>query len=181
MDGNPTGSTKTSMSSSVVYPGTFDPVTNGHIDLIARSLRIFGRVIVGVAAGREKNPLFPVDERVALIRQATRSMREVSVESFDGLLVDYLRSKEASVVIRGLRAVSDFEFELQMALTNRQLSGDIETIFLMPSQEHIFLSSRIVKAVAGLGGDVSAWVPPVVFEALKKKRLGVLGSAPGKK
>jgi len=167
------------MTSHVVYPGSFDPVTNGHIDLVERSSRVFGQVIVGVASGHGKEPLFPVEERVALMRQATASMRNVRVESFDGLLVDYLRQKESCVVIRGLRAISDFEYELQMALTNRQLSGEIETIFLMPSQEYVFLSSRIVKAVAGLGGDVSAWVPPVVFEALRRKYSRAPKEVPG--
>jgi len=169
------------MVSYVVYPGTFDPVTNGHLDLIERGRRVFGQVIVGVAAAHQKQALFSLEERFALLQQATASMPEVEVERFDGLLVDYLRRKEASVVIRGLRAVSDFEFELQMALTNRQLSSSIETIFLMPSQEYVFLSSRIVKAVASLGGDVSAWVPPVVFEALKKKYPAVAGKRAGAK
>ena len=162
------------MASCVVYPGTFDPVTNGHLDLIERSRRVFGQVIVGVASAHQKDALFSLEERTALIQEATASMPGVTVEGFEGLLVDYLRRKGAHVVIRGLRAVSDFEFELQMALTNRQLSSEIETIFLMPSQEYVFLSSRIVKAVASLGGDVSAWVPPVVYEALKHKYPGVL-------
>lgn len=157
------------MNDLVVYPGTFDPITNGHIDLIERSRKIFGRVLVGVATGDDKRPLFTLQERVQLVTQATAQIPDVTVESFGGLFVDFLRARGARVVIRGLRAVSDFEYELQMALTNRQLCSDIETTFLMPSQENIFLSSRIVKTVASLGGDVSPWVPQVVFEALKRK------------
>ena len=157
------------MSDCVVYPGTFDPITYGHIDLIERGLRLFPKLIVGVATGDDKNPIFSSAERVEMIRVATCHLQGVQVESFNGLLVDYLKEKNAQVVLRGLRAVSDFEFELQMALTNRELSGDIETLFLMPSLEYSFLSSRIVKAVASLGGEVSSWVPGNVYEALKRK------------
>jgi pantetheine-phosphate adenylyltransferase len=157
------------MDRIAVYPGTFDPITNGHIDLIDRTRRQFGRVIVGVAERRDKQPLFDVSRRVEMIQQVTSQWSGVTVESFDGLLVDFLRSQQAQVVIRGLRAVSDFEYELQMALTNRQMYSEIETIFLMPSLEYIYLSSSIVKAVSNHGGDISKWVPPVVAKALKEK------------
>jgi len=157
------------MNRCVVYPGTFDPVTNGHIDLIERSLRISRRVIVGIAASEAKAPLFSLQERVAFMQEATLHLEGVEVEPFDGLLVDYVQQKGAEVVLRGLRATSDFEYELQMALANRQLSEQVETIFMMPCQEHIFISSRIVKAVAALGGDVRAWVPPVVHRALQER------------
>lgn len=165
----------------VVYPGTFDPVTYGHIDVVERSLRLYHRVLIAVAESQSKQPLFTTEERIRLIHQAVGHLSGVSIERFDGLLVDYLRHKGASAVIRGLRATSDFEYELQMALANRQLSEKFETIFLMPSQEYIFLSSRIVKGVASLGGDVSSWVPPGVYEALMEKYRVFPGAAAGER
>ena len=152
-----------------IYPGSFDPVTNGHLDLIARSLGLFDEVIVGVADNEAKNPLFTTDERVDLIRQSVVDQPGLSVEPLNGLLVDFCRRREAFVVIRGLRAVSDFEFEFQMALTNRRLEPKIETIFLTPREDCIFLSSRIVKEVARLAGDVSPFVSVPVLASLKEK------------
>jgi len=152
-----------------IYPGSFDPVTNGHLDLITRALGLFDEVIVGVADNEAKSPLFTTAERVDLIRQSVGDQPGLSVEPLNGLLVDFCARREAFVVIRGLRAVSDFEFEFQMALTNRRLQPKIETIFLTPKEDCIFLSSRIVKEVARLGGDVAPFVEPPVLEALKGK------------
>ena len=144
-------------------------MTRGHLDLITRSLGLFDEVIIGVADNEEKNPLFSTEERVALIQESIPAQEGLTVEPLSGLLVDFCRRREAFVVIRGLRAVSDFEFEFQMALTNRRLEPKIETIFLTPREDCIFLSSRIVKEVARLGGDVSPFVSPPVFSALKGK------------
>jgi len=152
-----------------IYPGSFDPVTNGHLDLIERSLGIFDEVIVAVATNREKSPLFSTEERLDLLRKALGKRPGLFIESLEGLLVESAAKREAFVVIRGLRAVSDFEGEFQMALTNRRLEPRIETIFLAPREDCIFLSSRIVKEVAMLGGDVSDFVPKPVVEELKKK------------
>jgi pantetheine-phosphate adenylyltransferase len=152
-----------------IYPGSFDPLTNGHLDLIVRSLGLFEEVIVGVADNEAKNPLFTTQERVELIRQSVGDRPGISVEPLDGLLVNFCRRREAFVVIRGMRAVSDFEFEFQMALTNRRLESKIETLFLTPREDWIFLSSRIVKEVAKLGGDVTHFVPPPVLKALEGK------------
>ena len=152
-----------------IYPGTFDPVTYGHIDLITRARKIFDEVIVAVAHNPGKAPLFSVEERVALLRRATRSLRGVLVDHFDSLVVDYVRRKGGRVMIRGLRMLSDFEYEFQMALTNRKLSGDVETIVMMPSEAYAYVSARLIKEAAGLGADVSAFVPPFVAEALRHK------------
>lgn len=152
-----------------VYPGTFDPVTYGHIDLITRASRIFEEVVVAVAHNPGKQPLFTVEERVAFLRRSTRSLRGVAVEAFDSLVVDYVRRKRAHVMIRGLRMLSDFESEFQMALTNRKLAGRIETIFMMPSESYAYLSARLIKEAAALGADVSAFVPSDVAEALRRK------------
>jgi pantetheine-phosphate adenylyltransferase len=152
-----------------IYPGSFDPVTNGHLDLIKRSLGLFDEVIVGVADNEAKSPLFTTEQRIDLICRSIGEQPGLSVEPLNGLLVDFCRRREAFVVIRGLRAVSDFEFEFQMALTNRRLEPKIETIFLTPREDCIFLSSRIVKEVARLGGDVSPFVPIPVHAALKGK------------
>ena len=158
------------MGRIAVYPGTFDPVTNGHIDLIERSLRIFDQVIVAVAANPKKNLLFSIEERVAMIREATSHFRNVTIEGFDVLLMDYTKQKKAVGIVRGLRAVSDFEYELQMALMNRRLNTHVETVFMMPSEEYSYLTSSIVKEVASYGGDVSGLVPEGVVSRLKKKR-----------
>ena len=152
-----------------IYPGSFDPVTLGHLDVIARARAIFSEVIVAVASNEPKGPVFTADERAALIRGSLPDMNGVRVETFDGLLVEFARQQETFVVIRGLRAISDFEFEFQMALMNRRLDPKLETIFLTPQEEFTFLSSRIVKEVARLGGDVNAFVPPPVAAALKDK------------
>lgn len=153
----------------VVYPGTFDPVTYGHIDLIKRALRIVDELIVAVAHNPTKRPLFSVQERVALLRRATRGLRGVVIDDFDSLVVDYVRRQRARVVLRGLRMLSDFEYEFQMALTNRKLSDKVETLFLMPSESHSYVSARLIKETAALGADLSAFVPPFVETALKQK------------
>lgn len=152
-----------------IYPGSFDPVTNGHLDLIHRALGIFDEVIVAVATNKEKTPLFSTEERLELLRTILGNRPGLFIESLDGLLIECAAKREAFVVIRGLRAVSDFEIEFQMALTNRRLEPRIETIFLAPREDCIFLSSRIVKEVASLGGNVTDFVPPAVAAALQGK------------
>ena len=160
------------MKQRAVYPGTFDPVTYGHIDLIKRARKIFDEVIVAVAHNPGKGPLFTVEERVRLLRRATRSLRGVTIEHFDSLAVDYVRRRGARVMIRGLRMLSDFEYEFQMALTNRKLSQQVETMFMMPSESYAYLSARLMKEAAALGADLSAFVPPFVAEALRRKLRG---------
>jgi len=157
------------MKRIAVYPGTFDPVTNGHIDLVERSLRIFDIVIVAVAENPKKIPLFSLEERISLFKRVTKKYKRVVIEGFDGLLVDYVKQKKAAGIIRGLRAVSDFEYEMQMALMNRRLDNSIETVFLMPNVEYSFITSTIVREAASYGGDVSSLVPRVVVEKLNKK------------
>lgn len=154
-----------------IYPGTFDPITMGHIDLIKRGLHIFDKIIVAVAINPKKQPLFSLDERLDLIRKSLSSYPQevVAVEALNGLVVDYALSTGSVAIIRGLRAVSDFEYELQMALMNRRLDSHIETVFMMPSEEYTFLTSTIVKEVAYFGGSVTGLVPPVVEEALRDK------------
>ena len=152
-----------------VYPGSFDPITNGHLDIVRRAAKMFDRVIVAVAINEEKNPLFTVDERVRLVTDAVHGLRNVVVDEFEGLLVEYARRKRASVVVRGLRAVSDFEFEFQLALMNRKLDSRIETIFLMTKDEYTFISSRQVKEICQLGADVSNFVPRGVERAMRRK------------
>jgi pantetheine-phosphate adenylyltransferase len=152
-----------------VYPGSFDPLTNGHVDLIRRGTRIFDRVLVAVLVNTEKAPLFTVDERIEMIRAIFRRHTRVKVKAFSGLLVDFLRVERANVVVRGLRVVSDFEYEFQMALMNRKLDPEVETIFLTPKEDISYLSSRLVKEVHRLGGDVSGLVPSIVHRALGRK------------
>jgi pantetheine-phosphate adenylyltransferase len=152
-----------------IYPGTFDPVTYGHIDLIKRAIKVFDEVIVAVAHNPGKRPLFSVKERVALLTQATRGLRGVRVDDFEGLVVDYARRKRADVVVRGLRMLSDFEYEFQMALTNRKLSPQIETMFLMPHESYAYISARLIKEAAELGAKLSDFVPPFVEAALRRK------------
>jgi pantetheine-phosphate adenylyltransferase len=152
-----------------IYAGTFDPITYGHLDVIKRALSLCDKLIVGVADRREKNPLFTAQERAELISKVLADEPRVEAEAFSGLLTEFARSRGAAFVIRGLRAISDFDYELQMALTNRSLAPDIETVFLMPAQNYIFISSSLVKEVARLGGEVSELVPPAVEEALKKR------------
>jgi pantetheine-phosphate adenylyltransferase len=152
-----------------IYPGSFDPVTNGHLDVVERARKLFDELIVAVAHNDEKQPLFSLEERLDLLQQTVGKIDHVRIAQFDGLLVDFAIEQEASAVIRGLRAVSDFEFEFQMALMNRKLKDSVETIFLMPKEEYTYLSSRLVKEIARLGGDVSKFVPGVVASALGKK------------
>ena len=152
-----------------IYPGSFDPITNGHLDVIERALKLFDQVVVAVAHNDEKQPLFSLAERLDLLQHALGKMNNVRIAQFQGLLVDFAVAEKASAVIRGLRAVSDFEFEFQMALMNRKLESTVETIFLMPKEEYTYLSSRLVKEIARLGGDVSKFVPNVVAQALGDK------------
>lgn len=152
-----------------IYPGSFDPVTNGHLDVVGRAAKLFDEVIVAVAVNEQKRGLFTADERTALIAGAVGGWKNVRVTKFDGLLVEFAAAQKASAVVRGLRAVSDFEFEFQMALMNRKLDEHIETIFLMPAENYTYLSSRIVKEIARLGGNVEAFVPASVATALREK------------
>lgn len=151
-----------------IYPGTFDPVTNGHIDIMNRALRLFDRVIVAVALNPKKIPLFPLDQRVNFISEATQGFKNLEVIPFNCLLIHFAQSKNATVLIKGLRAVTDFEFELQMALMNRTLDEKLETLFMIPSQEYSFLSSNLVKEIAKHGGEISNLVPPIVIQGFKK-------------
>jgi pantetheine-phosphate adenylyltransferase len=152
-----------------IYPGSFDPVTNGHLDVVERARKLFDEVIVAVANNDGKQPLFSLDERLDFLKQTLGKLDNVRIAHFNGLLVDFARAQEASAVIRGLRAISDFEFEFQMALMNRKLEAAVETIFLMPKEEYTYLSSRIVKEIARLGGDVSKFVAAPVAKALAAK------------
>ncbi len=154
---------------TVIYPGSFDPLTNGHLDVIQRAAKLFDSVVVAVATNESKKPLFSVKERLDLARMAVSHLPNVEVDSFDNLLVDFAAGRSAAAVVRGLRAVSDFEFEFQLALMNRKLNEKIETIFMMPKDTYTFLSSRIVKEIARLGGDVSPFVPGHIRAALAKK------------
>jgi pantetheine-phosphate adenylyltransferase len=154
-----------------IYPGSFDPLTNGHVDIIHRGSRLFDRIVVAVLVNIEKAPLFTVPERVEIARETFQGWPNVEVDTFDGLLVDYARRKHASVIVRGLRAISDFEFEMQMALMNRRLNGDVETVFMMPAEPYTYVSSRLVKEVVALGGSVSGLVPELVEERLRQKKL----------
>jgi len=157
------------MKKIAIYPGTFDPFTYGHLDLVRRSLRTFDEVIIAVAPSLKKEPLFTIEERFAMIENSLRGYKRVRIEAFEGLLVDYVRKKKGIAIIRGLRAVSDFEYELQMALMNRRLNQQIETVFLMPSEEYSFLTATIVKEIASLGGPVKDLVPKPVEKELMKK------------
>ena len=159
---------------TAIYPGSFDPLTNGHLDVVQRATKLFDRVIVAVAKSESKQPLFTLEERVEMVTRAIRHLPSVEADAFDGLLVEYVARRSAQAVIRGLRAVSDFEFEFQLALMNRKLNEQIETIFMMPKDTYTFLSSRIVKEIARFGGDVSAFVPAHVQAAL----VGKLGPVP---
>ncbi len=152
-----------------VYPGSFDPITNGHLDVIERASHIFEEVLVAVARNDQKTPLFPEEERIDLIQRATNHNKRIKVTSFEGLLVDFATEVEAVALVRGLRAISDFEYEFQMALMNRKLQPKIETIFLMPREEYTYVSSRMIKEIARLGGDTSSFVPEIVAFALAEK------------
>lgn len=155
-----------------IYPGTFDPITNGHLDILNRAARIFDRIIIAVALNEDKEPLFSLEERLGLIEGNINEGDEIIVSSFDGLLVDYAREIGASAIIRGLRAVSDFEYEFQMTLMNRHLSDEVETIFLMPTQDSFFTSSQLIKQVARYSGNIGRLVPPNVAEILERKFSG---------
>ncbi len=152
-----------------VYPGTFDPITNGHLDIIRRGTKVFDEIIVAVALSPKKEPMFSIDERVSLIREVTRDIPNVSFESFSGLLIDYLEEHHANVILRGLRAISDFEYEFQMASMNRKLASKFETVFMMTGEQYSYLSSRFVKEICRLGGRVDCFVPEAVNRALIEK------------
>ena len=159
------------MAKIVLYPGTFDPVTNGHLDLIERAARLFDKVVVAVAESEGKNPLFNVQQRVELVKEVVKDIANVEVSGFSGLLVDFAKEKNANALLRGLRAVSDFEYEFQLALMNRRLAPELESLFLTPAEQHSFISSTLVREVAELGGDVTEFVPEAVQDALKTRFL----------
>ena len=153
-----------------VYPGSFDPLTNGHVDIIKRGGHLFDRIVVAILVNLDKAPLFTTEERVAIAREVFQDQPNVEVDTFEELLVDYAKQREASVIVRGLRAISDFEYELQMALMNRRLNSEIETVFMMPAEPYTYVSSRLVKEVFALGGSISGLVPPVVETQLRAKQ-----------
>jgi pantetheine-phosphate adenylyltransferase len=157
------------MSTLAVYPGSFDPLTNGHVDIISRGARLFDRIVVAILVNAEKAPLFSMDERVEITRAVFADRSNVEVDTFDGLLVDYVERRRAQVIVRGLRAVSDFEFEFQMALMNRRLNPRIETVFMMPAEQYTYISSRLIKEVFRLGGSVDGLVPDLVQKRLRDK------------
>jgi len=156
-------------TSIAIYPGSFDPVTNGHLDLIGRGEKMFDRLIVAVLKNMEKEPLFTVPERVDMLREVTKPFRNVEVDVFQGLLVDYARKRDAAVILRGIRAVSDYEYELQMALMNRKLEPRLETVFMLPGESYSYLSAKLVREIAQLGGPLTGLVPPLVEQRIKTK------------
>jgi pantetheine-phosphate adenylyltransferase len=158
------------MSTLAVYPGSFDPLTNGHVDIIERGARLFDRIIVAILVNAEKSPLFTTAERVDIARKVFADHRNVEVDTFDGLLVDYVAKRQANVIVRGLRAVSDFEYEFQMALMNRHLNPAVETVFMMPAEKYSYISSRLIKEVFALGGQVRGLVPELVEARLREKQ-----------
>ena len=157
--------------SIAIYPGSFDPLTNGHVDIIERGARLFDRIIVAMLINMDKSPLFTLPERVEIAREVFHGTANVEVDTFDGLLVDYARRRHATVIVRGLRAISDFEFEMQMALMNRRLNPEGETAFMMPAEQYTYVSSRLVKEIVALGGSVAGLVPPTVERRLREKKL----------
>ena len=159
------------MSTLAVYPGSFDPLTNGHVDIIERGARLFDRIIVAIAVNAEKAPMFTMAERVEIAREVFRNHPNVEVDTFEGLLVNYVERRKANVIVRGLRAVSDFEYEMQMALMNRELAHTIETVFMMPAAQYSFISSRLIKEVFALGGKVHGLVPELVEKRLKERSV----------
>jgi pantetheine-phosphate adenylyltransferase len=158
------------MSTLAVYPGSFDPLTNGHVDIITRGARLFDRIIVAILVNAEKAPLFSMAERVEIARAVFKEYQNVEVDTFDGLLVDYVERRKAGVIVRGLRAISDFEFEFQLALMNRRLNSEIETVFMMPAEQYSYISSRLIKEVFALGGRVHGLVPDMVEARLRDKQ-----------
>jgi pantetheine-phosphate adenylyltransferase len=155
-----------------VYPGSFDPLTNGHVDIIERGTHLFDKIIVAILVNVEKSPLFTMEERVEIVREVFKGRPNVEVDTFDGLLVDYVAKRQADVIVRGLRALSDFEAEFQMALMNRRLGPHIETVFMMPAEQYTYISSRLIKEVFSLGGQVRGLVPEVVESRLREKQRG---------
>jgi pantetheine-phosphate adenylyltransferase len=160
------------MSTLAVYPGSFDPLTNGHVDIINRGVQLFDRIVVAILVNADKSPLFTADERVEIARAVFKELPNVEIDTFDGLLVDYVRRRNAQVIVRGLRAVSDFEYEFQMALMNRRLNHRIETVFMMPAEQYTYISSRMIKEVFSLGGQVRGLVPDMVEDRLRRKLAG---------
>src|SRR5579864_8267098 len=163
------------MSTVAVYPGSFDPLTNGHVDIILRGARLFDRIIVAILVNAEKKPLFSMAERVEIAREVFKAQTNVEIDTFDGLLVDYVARRQAQVIVRGLRAVSDFEYEFQMALMNQRLNGNIQTVFMMPAEQYTYISSRLIKEVFSLGGRVEGLVPTLVETRLRDK-VAALGT-----
>jgi pantetheine-phosphate adenylyltransferase len=164
------------MTTLAVYPGSFDPLTNGHVDIISRGARLFDRIVVAILRNAEKSPLFTMEERVDISRSVFKHQSNVEVDTFDGLLVDYVERRKAQVIVRGLRAVSDFEFEFQMALMNQRLNPRIETVFMMPAEQYTYISSRLIKEVFSLGGRVHGLVPELVETRLREKGLASKGA-----
>lgn len=158
------------MKTIAIYPGTFDPFTLGHLDVLERASKLFDKVIISVAESSSKSTMFSVEDRIAIIKSAAAGMKNVEVSSFGGLLVGYAKSKNAGVIVRGLRAISDFEYEFQMALTNRKIAGDIETVFLMPGEKYSYISSSLVREIARYKGDIAQFVPQIVVEYVKKRK-----------
>ena len=161
------------MATLAVYPGSFDPLTNGHVDIIARGARLFDRIVVAILVNAEKHPLFTMTERVEIARDVFKRHSNVEIDTFEGLLVDYMERRKAQVVVRGLRAISDFEFEFQMALMNRRLNSAIETVFMMPAEQYTYISSRLIKEVFSLGGTIEGLVPELVEARLRDKKIKV--------
>ena len=161
--------TSSKLHTKILYPGTFDPITNGHVDLVKRAVKLFDEVVIAVASAHHKKPLFDFEERVALVETVFADLPQVSVVSFEGLLVDFMREKNATAVLRGLRAMSDFEYEFQLANMNRELDDNFEAVFLTPSQNYSFISSTMIREIAKLGGDVTKFVPPCVAKAFTEK------------
>ncbi|MCL5261645.1 MAG: pantetheine-phosphate adenylyltransferase [Gammaproteobacteria bacterium] len=157
------------MTTKVIYPGTFDPITYGHIDIVERALRLFDKVIIGIAQNAAKKPLFTLEERIALVEKVFANNNKVQICSFSGLLIDLAREKNVMVILRGLRAISDFEYELQLANLNRSMEPKIDTIFLTPAEQYAYISANMIREISALNGDVSKFVPPIVLKALKNK------------
>jgi pantetheine-phosphate adenylyltransferase len=162
------------MPTLAVYPGSFDPLTNGHVDVIARCARLFDRVVVAILHNPEKRALFSLDDRLAILREETAAHSNVEVDTFEGLLVDYARSRQATAIVRGLRSVTDFDYEMHMALMNRHLNAEIETVFLMPAEQFTYVSSRLVKEIAALGGSLKGLVPASVETRLARRRSAAM-------